>query len=119
MVAKGTLRDNSLVLYKSYPARVLKMGEKIEIELAGGETVRVRPKDITLLHSGPVTDIGEIATTQPPKGELLEAWELMSGNTTELTELTELIYGDGSRRAAGRLGSMWRKGSTSAVRPIR
>ena len=94
MSEKGTVRENSLVLYKSYPARVLKMGEKIEIQLGDGETLRVRPKDITLLHAGPVSDISELAKAQPPKGELLEAWELMSGNVTELAEITELIYGE-------------------------
>ena len=45
-----TLCEGSLVLYKNRPARVARVGEKLEIQLEGGETQRVRPKDVTGLH---------------------------------------------------------------------
>lgn len=80
---------SSLVLYKSRPARVLATGEKIEIDVGGGATKRVRPKDIDVLHPGPIQSLGELAECE---GEALEAWELLEGGTTDLKELAELVY---------------------------
>jgi exoribonuclease-2 len=84
-------RQDSLVLYKTRPARVLRTGKKIEIELEGGETLSVRPKDVTLLHPGPVHSLAEL---QPQAGEVQTAWELLAGSATSLPELAELAYGD-------------------------
>ena len=85
------LRPNSLVLYKNRPARVTHAGpKKIEIEVEGGPTISVRPKDVTLLHPGPV---GNLAQLRPPAGEVKTAWELLAGTTTKLAELAELAYG--------------------------
>lgn len=85
-----SVRADSLVLYKSSPARVLKMGDKIEIEIKGGETQRVRPKDIQLLHPGPLGGFSDLA---PLEGDVISAWDLLQGTTTGLAELCELIYG--------------------------
>ena len=82
---------DSLVLYKIRPARVLSVGAKIEIELEGGQTKRVRPKDIEILHPGPLRDFGDL---EPREGELEEAWELLEGSATHIAELAELIYSD-------------------------
>lgn len=87
----------SLVLYKIRPARVVSVGEKIEIELEGGQSKRVRPKDISVLHPGPLGDLDEL---QPREGELEEAWELLDGGNTHIEELAELIYGDFSPATA-------------------
>jgi exoribonuclease-2 len=84
------LRQGSLVLYKNRPARVARTGDKIEIELEGGERLRVRPKDIALLHPGPMESLGELS---PQRGEMATAWELLTGSTTTLRELAELTYG--------------------------
>ncbi len=81
----------ALVLYKIRPARVLAMGEKIEIELDGGQTKRVRPKDVSVLHPGPLAALGDLT---PQEGELEEAWELLEGGDTHIQELSELIYSD-------------------------
>ena len=52
---KASLRQGSLVLYKHQAARVASVGRKrLQIEMAEGETLRVRPKDVTLLHPGPL-----------------------------------------------------------------
>ncbi len=83
-------RENSLVLYKNHPARVLHVADKLEIELAGSKTKRVRPKDVILLHPGPLHSLGELT---PRSGDVQEAWELLSGETTQLAELAELIFG--------------------------
>ena len=46
---------NSLVLYRTRPARVAGVsGDKLAIEIDGGETAKVRPKDVALLHPGPL-----------------------------------------------------------------
>jgi len=82
--------QGSLVLYKNNPARVKSAGKKLEIEIAGGETLKVRPKDVMLLHPGPMQSLDELC---PQKGEVEIAWELLSGNTTSLVELAELAYG--------------------------
>ena len=48
---------NALVLYKGHPARVKALGDKLELDLEGGETQKVRPKDVTLLHPGPLKSL--------------------------------------------------------------
>ncbi|SDY32405.1 exoribonuclease-2 [Allochromatium warmingii] len=80
---------DSLVLYKNKPARVAALGDKIDIELAGGQTKRVRPKDIELLHPGPLRQIADLV---PLDGELTAAWELLEGTETTLRELAELAF---------------------------
>lgn len=88
---------NSLVLYKARPARVKQAGKKLEIELEGGEMVSVRPKDVVLLHPGPIDSmqsfLGAYALETLP-GEVVTAWELLAGETTTLPELAELAYGE-------------------------
>ncbi len=82
---------NGLVLYKVRPARVLALGEKIEIELEGGQTKKVRAKDIEVLHPGPLARLADLG---PRQGSLGEAWELLEGASTDLKELAELMFGD-------------------------
>ncbi|MCP3866638.1 MAG: RNB domain-containing ribonuclease [Gammaproteobacteria bacterium] len=80
----------SLVLYKIRPALVTSIDEKIEIELQGGKNKRVRPKDIKVLHPGPLSSLSDLTETT---ADLSEAWELVAGESTDLQELAELIYG--------------------------
>lgn len=84
------MNQNSLVLYKNRPARLLQLGDRLEIELQDGETVRVRVKDVTLLHPGPMKSLGEL---KPQSGDLDMAWQILAGEQTNLPELAELIYG--------------------------
>ena len=81
----------SLVLYKIRPARIKEISDKIEIELEGGKTKRVRDKDIELLHPGPLSSLKVLT---PRSGEVEENWELLEDSTTDIKELSELIYGD-------------------------
>ncbi len=90
-IHQANLRVDSLVLYKGHPARVLSLGEKIEIGLDKGEVKRVRLKDIDLLHPGPLRNLNELSH---PEGAFEEAWELLEGGTTQLRELAELIHGN-------------------------
>lgn len=82
---------NSLLLYKNRPARLLRVTDRIEVELESGEVQKVRPKDVALLHPGPITSLRELKT-QP--GEIEAAWEILAGEKTSLAELAELAYGE-------------------------
>lgn len=85
---KNIGRD-SLVLHKSRPAVVVRSGDKLEILFQDGKTLGVRPKDVVVLHPGPI-DFDEL---KPPPGDLLAAWELLEGTTVTLADLAELAYG--------------------------
>lgn len=87
-MATNVGRD-SLVVYKARPAVVTRTGDKIEIVFQDGTSLQVRPKDVVVLHPGPI-DFNEL---KPPPGDTLAAWELLEGATTTLAELTELVYG--------------------------
>ncbi len=87
---KNALKENSLVAYKARPARVLSVADKLEIELEAGQTKRVRCKDVVLLHSGPLRSLAEL---EPQTGEVEEAWGLLAGESTNLAELAELVFG--------------------------
>jgi len=79
---------NSLVLYKTHPARVLRTGDKLEIALQSGKTQKIRPKDIILLHPGPIHSLSELTAQQGEEVELV--WELLSDETnTSLPDLAE------------------------------
>ncbi len=81
---------NSLLLYKNRPARLLRVSDRIEVELESGEVVKVRPKDVVLLHPGPLASLADL---KPQQGEVQAAWEILSGAQTRLPELAELAYG--------------------------
>ncbi len=81
---------NSLLLYKNHAARLVRVGDRLEIELDNGETVRVRPKDVELLHPGPVNSLNDLRSVD---GEVQAAWEILAGERTNLSDLAELIYG--------------------------
>ncbi len=87
----SVLQLHSLVLYKNGPAKIIQLGDKLDIELESGKTISVRPKDVALLHPGPVRNLSDL---QPPPGEITTAWELLAGETSSLPELAELIFGD-------------------------
>ena len=85
-------KSKSLVLFKNGPAIIDQVGDKIAIQTTGGKSIKVRPKDIQLLHPGPLKGFGDLAQT--PSGDVEEAWELLQGETVALTDLAEFIYGD-------------------------
>jgi exoribonuclease-2 len=89
----------SLVLYKRRPARVVKSGERLEIEMDDGNRARVRPKDVTLLHPGPLHSLSQL---QPQVGDIELAWQILleGGGAQSLAELAELIYGEFSPATA-------------------
>nr|VFK14106.1 MAG: exoribonuclease-2 [Candidatus Kentron sp. LFY] len=88
-----TFPKNSLVLYKSKPARVVTVADKLEIEIDGGQTQRVRPKDVMMIHPGPIGNVRELT---PQTGDIKTACELLADSSVNLPELTELLYGNDS-----------------------
>lgn len=89
-MASSDLNVGALLLYKSQPAELIRLGDKIEINLLSqSQTKRVRPKDISLLHPGPVTKLDIIS---PDPDDLEEARTLLSGEETTLTEIAELVF---------------------------
>jgi len=84
------LQRDALVMYKNRPARVCEADKKLEIELETGERVKVRPKDVVVLHAGPVKSLRQLGKAE---GDIAAAWELLAGETTTLPELAELVYG--------------------------
>jgi exoribonuclease-2 len=91
------LVPGALVLYKIHPALVSQVSDKIEIQLAGGKSKRVRDKDVTLLHPGPVQGL---ASLQAPTPAVEEAWELLEGEKVTLPELAEFLFGEYSPATA-------------------
>ena len=89
-MSEAAIRENSLVLYRARPARVERADEKLSLELEGGESARVRAKDVTPLHAGPLKSLAEL---RPAAGDVLTAWEILAGSDTTLGELAELAYG--------------------------
>ena len=88
-MSETALSAGSLVLYKIHPARVVSVGEKIEIALDGGKNKKVRDKDISLLHPGPVKSLNLDAG----EGNVEEAWDLLQGEQPSLEDLAELVFG--------------------------
>ncbi len=98
------LRVNSFVLYKNRPARVTEVGtKKITVDVAGGKPVSVRPKDVTLLHIGPLASLAQLT---PLDGELMTAWELMQGETASLADLAELAFDEFTPQTAWAIWEM-------------
>ncbi|MDR0600434.1 MAG: RNB domain-containing ribonuclease [Treponema sp.] len=106
------ISPNCLVLYKGRPAIVTETGEKLTITAASsagfagasgfgpGESLRVREKDIEVLHPGPLKSLAELSL--PVSGDVRGAWELMEsgGVPLDLQDLAELAYGDFSPPSA-------------------
>ena len=96
-MSSASLRPGSLVLYKIHPAIVSSVADKIEIQLAGGKSKRVRDKDVTLLHPGPLNSLGALDAGE---ASIEEAWELLEGEEVGLPELAEFLYGEFSPATA-------------------
>ncbi|MCL2093678.1 MAG: ribonuclease catalytic domain-containing protein [Treponema sp.] len=116
---------HSLVLYKTKPALVSGFDDdKILITLPQGESLKVREKDIELLHGGPAS-LSELEG-DPPPGDPREAWELLldegEAPAINLGDLAELIYGTGGARNVWAAYQVLKEGhyfsgSPEAIRP--
>lgn len=87
----SSFQTDNLVLYKDRPALIKQVGDKVEIQTDSGKTVKVRDKDIIMLHPGPIQSLADL-TAQT--GDVETAWELLQDEITTVEELAELIYDD-------------------------
>ncbi len=85
----------ALVIYRQKPALAWEKEGRLELLLSTGERVKVRPKDVLLLHPGPAS-----LDLRVPEGEEEAAWELLKGERVSLKELAELVYGAYTPEAA-------------------
>lgn len=91
-MTSAACQPNTLVLYKNAPARVLRADDRrLTLQRTDGSTVQVRPKDVLLLHPGPIEALPE--APPPDESALREAWELLQGQTVPLADLAELLFG--------------------------
>jgi exoribonuclease-2 len=127
------MKELALAVYKGRPALVTGIGDKIELRLADGSTIRVREKDIGIIHPGPLRELwGTPPGGVPGEGSSLqEVWELLSEEAApqgaspqgiNLQSLAELIWGDFSPRSAWQAWELlqegrWFTGSPAAIFP--
>jgi len=98
----------ALAVFKNRPAVINEIsGDKIHIELDNGTVVKVREKDIELIHPGPLKDLhalenGALALLDNAGAAIRDAWELLESEAASLSlrELAELCFDEFSPLAA-------------------
>ena len=124
----GMIGENALVAYKNKPALVKeKAQDKIVIALSNGEKIKVREKDIEVIHPGPAKSFDEVNEWGDAKAgtAVRESWELLladGGKPISLRELAELVHGNYSPSSAWAvfrllLDGLYFTGSTDAICP--
>lgn len=90
-------RPESLALYKNRPVLVIEIRDRIEIRLEDGSSLRVRDKDLVLLHQGPVKELPKAAQG----GDFETARRMLSpaeaggtGANLPWSDLAELVFGE-------------------------
>jgi len=117
------INENALASYKNKPALVKELThDKITIALYSGENIKVREKDIEIIHPGPVKNFNEIKEIS--NTNLQETWELLIADdgTISLRELAELAFGEYSPASAWAaycllLDGLYFTGNTTAIKP--
>jgi len=91
------IKEGALVIYKSKPAIVNEKAEnKFTISLKDGSSVKVRDKDIELIHPGPVKNFIGIEEGHLPPSAVKEVWELLcgEGEAVSLKDLSSFIFNE-------------------------
>jgi len=89
------INENALAVYKNKLALVKEINsDKITIAIYDGDKLKVREKDIEIIHPGPVKNFNEIK--EIGNANLQETWELLlaDNNAVSLKELAELAFGE-------------------------
>jgi len=91
------ISENALVIYKNKPALTKEISDgKISISLTDGTQIKVRDKDIELIHPGPAKDFSCLAGGVSDSA-IREAWELLldeEGASLPLKDLAAFIGGE-------------------------
>lgn len=93
------LQPQGLVVYKSRPAVVRGMTDKIDIDYDGGSK-RVRAKDVLALHPGPVASLPATEAQQPAAALLEEARELLLEEPLAFNDFAALLFDDFTPQSA-------------------
>jgi len=91
------ISENSLVIYKNKPAIVKELADgKFSISLQDGTQVKVRDKDIELIHPGPIKTFSALELFKPETSVIREAWELLSdeGSPLSLKDFSAFIFNE-------------------------
>jgi len=84
------IREKSLALYKNRPVMVLEAHDKLEIRLEDGSTLKVREKDLEVLHPGPVSAMPTAASG----GDFETARSMAEpGQSLSYAALADLVFG--------------------------
>jgi len=105
--------ENSLVVYKNKPAIVKEKADgKFSILLQDGTQIKVRDKDIELIHPGLVKDFKSIIDNELSVSAIREAWELLSEESTpmSLKDLSLFIFNQFTPASAYTVYSLLRDG---------
>ncbi|MDR2575551.1 MAG: RNB domain-containing ribonuclease [Treponema sp.] len=121
------INENALAVYKNKPALVKELThDKITIAIYDGEKIKVREKDIELIHPGPVKNFNEIKENDNvfANANLHETWELLlaDNGAVSLKELAELAFGEYSPASAWAaysllLDGLYFIGTIAAIKP--
>jgi len=117
------VNENALAVYKNKPALIKEISsDKITIAIYDGEKIKVREKDIEIIHPGPVKNFNEIK--ESGNANLQETWELLLADegAVSLKELSELAFGEYSPASAWAaycllLDGLYFTGTIAAIRP--
>ena len=92
------INKDALVIYKGKAALVNEIIDgKYSISLKDGEQIKVRDKDIELLHPGPVKNLNILDSCNPFGPAVKESWELLleeEGACMNAEELASFIYNE-------------------------
>jgi exoribonuclease-2 len=94
----------NLVIYHNAPAIITLITDKFSLLLKNGKTKKVRSKDFTLLHLGPINNLKELE--KDLEGDIESTLELLEGETVDIIELAELMYDESSPNAVWKI---WEK----------
>lgn len=98
--SRMSISEYTVVLYKGQPALVTGFDTgKITIQTTGG-SIKVREKDIEVLHKGPVKSLESLTHAVVPDGNLCEAFEFFQNEQPSFSEVAELIWGTYPAEAA-------------------
>jgi len=89
--------ENALVVYKNKPALVKELAEgKFSIYLQDGTQIKVRDKDIELIHPGPVKTFSALELFRPKTSVIRETWELLSdeGAPISLKDFSVFVFNE-------------------------
>ena len=106
-MADSQMSTGSLVLYKTNPALITSISDKIEISLAKGKPKKVREKDVVFIHPGPAK-LADLEISEEPAIE--EAIELLEDESANLGDMAELLYGDFTPATALATWKLWHDG---------